>query len=153
MPTPNKSATTATTNGVNDSNEMPMWDTSDTGRATHIRLLETYLSAKHPECATLVEFGYVISKDTVCCMSTNHVDRIRQERITLPGSWLDPLIISRSDTAPTRPRLTDEDVGCHKVQPEQVELADHKLLGSILETIDDPRTRQQRDGHVSCDQY
>ena len=66
MPTPNKSAATATTtNGVNDNNDRPTWDTSDTGRATHLRSLETYLSAKHPECATLVEYGYVISKDTV----------------------------------------------------------------------------------------
>ena len=67
MPTPKKSATTATIDGAADTDSgMPSWDTSDTGRARHLRSLDTWLAAKHPEYATLVEFGLIISKDTVC---------------------------------------------------------------------------------------
>ena len=70
----------------------PCWDTSDTGRAAHLRALSEWLPRKHPRFKKLVEFGYIVDRQSVCCVSENHIDLSLQGLIP-KGSWLEPFFV------------------------------------------------------------
>ena len=135
MPKPN--TTPHGDDADNDNLPTPCWDTSDTGRAAHLRALAEWLPRKHPRFKKLVEFGYIIDRQSVCCVSENHIDLSLQGAIS-KGSWLAPFIIDRDDfDANIAPRDADTGLKNHKVLPDQVEQADNELLVAILATIDD----------------
>ena len=116
MPSPRKNSVTAQKdNDPEAENTAPLWDTSDTGRATHLRLLEVFLPTKHPEYVTLIEHGFVVEKGNVCCTSDNHIDRVRQGAV-VTGNWMAPCIIGRNEYDDTDIIERDnEDLGRHQV--------------------------------------
>ena len=80
----------------NDNDKQPSWNTSDTTLATYLLALEQWLPSRHPELQTLVEQYFVVERRQVCCVSDNHIDRLRKEGLIPIGSWRRPTVVDRT---------------------------------------------------------
>ena len=150
MPTPRKAATplTATTPDTDIDNEIPppTWDTSEDTRSAWLQELDRWLPGQYPEYTTLIESGFITERRIVCCMSDNHIDRIRQGCIT-KGTWLRPARISRNEIIlEGLPVLTPDELAAdrnssdrkrYEIAPESIATADRRMFETVLGTIQD----------------
>ena len=87
---------------------MHKWSTSPNDLPAFLQVLHKHLM-DNTKFRTLIQFNYVVERRTVCCLSTNHVDRVRN-KILSKGTPAAPCNIHRGDVTPI-PGLTSPPAG------------------------------------------
>ena len=77
---------------------MHKWSTSPNELPAWMQVLHKHLM-DNTKYRTLIQYSYVVERRIVCCLSTNHIDRIRNKLIR-KGTPVDPCNISRNDVTP-----------------------------------------------------
>ena len=88
MPDTNDTTTTSV--------KKPTWNTSPNTLPGFVLDLQKYLPKRDARYKALVEYGYILERRSVICVSDNHIDRVRQQLVP-KGSFAAPTIINPGD--------------------------------------------------------
>ena len=141
--------------GTTDNIERVIWDSTPSRLPGWLIKKRKLLRSANSKFTTLVQYYYVITPKTICCMSLNHIDRILDKSFP-KGSFEDPAYVKRDDLVdlgpivrglPTTPAAEGKSVKADKPstaryveQPESVEELDLELMEDILMDISDVDT-------------
>ena len=64
---------------TNSSVTKPTWNTSPNTLPGFVLDLQKYLPKRDARYKALVEYGYILERRSVICVSDNHIDRVRQQ--------------------------------------------------------------------------
>ena len=69
----------------------PSWNTSPNTLPGFVLDIQKYLPKRDARYKALVEYGYILERRSVICVSDNHIDRVRQHLVP-KGSFAAPTI-------------------------------------------------------------
>ena len=87
---------TANKSDSSDTDErQPKWNTSVNTFVSFLLKLRKWIAKKNNNYRTVVEYGYVVSRNFTCFMNDNHLDRYKAGLIT-KGTFAEPCKIVRT---------------------------------------------------------
>ena len=136
---------------TNSSVTKPTWNTSPNTLPGFVLDLQKYLPKRDARSKALVEYGYILDRRSVICVSDNHIDRVRQQLVP-KGSFATPTIINPGDydttglTVMTDPERQAYDAlpdrKAYEINPALILEMHTRLLNDILECVEDVETRR-----------
>ena len=133
--------------------DTPSWNSSDNTFPHYAIALVRWLPLVDVRYKTLVEWGYIIERREIVCVSENHIDNLRYNLI-VKGSFTAPCMIAPGDVSPVpaivamsaEMRATDlasADRKRYTINPELIAQYHTSMLNHIKSTIPDSDTQDE----------
>ena len=72
-----------------DIDSKPLWDSSPNKIPSYCEALEDWLPEQDPHYTDLIELGWVLDKQKICCVNDNHIKALQDSALTA-GTIFDP---------------------------------------------------------------
>ena len=127
----------------------PSWNTSPNTLPGFVLDVQKYLPKRDARYKALVEYGYILERRSIICVSDNHIDRARQQLIP-KGTFAAPTVVlpSAYDTTGLTVMTAEErkeyealsDRKSYEINPALIQEMHTRMLNDILLCIEDDET-------------